>query len=768
MNIKYPIQPEEIGSNIKNVGQLRESDTRIIINRQLREADWNPENKSQILTEQSNSDGFADYVLLDLKGRPLAILEAKRGNIDPYSARQQSQAYAESLDAHFIFLANGEYIYFWDYKKSDARLVDSFFTQEDLERRKSTKTFEKPLDLIPIPDKINVFGREQQIRPYQKEAILAVDRSISAGKRKMLLEMATGTGKTITIALIMKRLFETGLISRVLFLVDRIGLADQAENVFKEQLKDYPTTVLYGGKRSLEGRIVIGTLGTIASQLGPNGFGSGYFDLVITDECHRSIYNIYKSVLLFFDALQIGLTATPNLGHYQYKNDIERELVKNTYQFFDCWNAFSETGEPTFSYTLEDGVKDGYLADYDIVETKTKITIEGAQWEGDDYTPNQLERDISFESRNLEMVKEFARIEKDRGNEYPRKTIVFAISKKHASQLTRLFNEVYSQWNGKYAEEITTDVKDPKAMIKRFKNELLPAIAVSVGMLDTGFDAPEVENLIMMRPTQSAILYNQMRGRGSRRTKLTRNHKEYEKKRFLIYDFVGNARNFEDHKLKQTKPSESKASTLKPTASEITYEQTKPMIFVSRDKRQDEILERNFVTVGREGRRIPAKTYWDDFRKDISERENEPVIAKIKTDQEISDKEIIAFTDKMNQPENYFNEENLQTAWGERWVTLIDFVKIALGKKKMPTFKEKLDEAFDAYKLQKNFTPDQLQFAKMLKERSLVDDNIDIEDLNQPPLSRLGGYPKALDLFGEDGLSELFNELNEKVIARIR
>lgn len=747
---------------------INEADARIIINRQLKEAGWNPENKSEVLTEQSNSDGFADYVLLDTKGHPLAIIEAKRGNIDPYSARQQSQAYAESLEAPFIFLANGEYIYFWDYKKADARLVESFFAQDDLERRQKTKSFEKPLDIISIPDKVNISGKEREIHPYQKEAILAVDRAIQQGKRKMLLEMATGTGKTLTIALIMKRLFEAGLISRVLFLVDRIELAYQAEATFKEQLKDFPTTVLYGGKKSLEGRIVIGTLGTIASQLGPNGFGSGYFDLVITDECHRSIYNIYKSVLLFFDALQVGLTATPNLGHYNYKNDIERELVKNTYQFFDCWNAASETGEPTFSYTLEDGVKDGFLADYDIVETKTKITVEGAEWEGDDYTPNQLERDISFEGRNLEMVKEFARIEKDRGAEYPRKTIVFAISKKHASQLTRLFNEVYSNWNGKYAEEITTDVKDPKVVINRFKNEPLPAIAVSVGMLDTGFDAPEVENLAMMRPTRSAILYNQMRGRGSRRSEFHRGNLKINKDKFLIYDFVGNARNFEDPKLKQTKPSESKVSTLKPTTSEITYEIPNPLIFVSRDKRQDEILERNFVTVGQEGRRIPAKTYWDDFKKDIIEQKNEPVIVKIKANQVPSDEEIVAFTDKMNRPENYFNEENLQTAWGERWATMVDFVKIALGKKKFPSPKERLDEAFDAYKLQRNFTPDQLQFAKMLKERSLVDENIDIEDLNQPPLSRLGGYPKALELFGEEGLGELFSELNEKVIARIR
>lgn len=751
-----------------NPQSTNEADARITIDRQLHDAGWDPENKSQVLTEQSNSKGFADYVLLDSKGHPLAIIEAKRGSKDPYSARQQAEPYAESLEAPFIFLANGEYIYFWDYKKADARLVESFFSQDDLERRQKTKSFEKPLDIIPVPDKVNVFGKEREVRPYQKEAILAVDRAIQQSKRKMLLEMATGTGKTLTIALIMRRLFEAGLISRVLFLVDRIELADQAATTFKEQLKDFPTTVLYGGKKSLEGRIVIGTLGTIASQLGPKGFGSGYFDLVITDECHRSIYNIYKSVLLFFDAIQIGLTATPNIGHYRYINPVEKELVKNTYQFFDCWNCESENGEPTFAYTLEKGIKDGHLADYDVFEAKTRITIEGAQWEGDDYSPNQLEREISFESRNLEMVKEFARAEKAKGGDYPRKTIVFAINKKHASQLTRLFNETYSSWNGKYAEEITTDVKDPKTIINQFKNELMPAIAVSVGMLDTGFDAPEVENLVMMRPTRSAILYFQMRGRGSRKTTIIRNKREYQKEKFLIYDFVGNARNFEDPKLKESKPRQMKPGTSKPS-KEIVYAPIKPMIFVARDKKVDEILDRQFVMVGKEGRKIPARHYWETFVENINELEKtEPVVVKINANQDPTNEEIQEFEQKMNRPENYFNEQNLRDAWNERWTTMVDFIKIALGKKKFPTPKERLDEAFDAYKLQRNFTPDQLQFAKMLKERSLVDDNIDIEDLNQPPLSRLGGYPMALELFGETGLNELFSELNEKVIARSR
>lgn len=527
-----------------------EADARISIDRLLREAAWDIEDKGQVLTEESTTQGEADYVLLDRRGRPLATVEAKRFSKDPYSARQQAKDYAESLKAPFIFLSNGETTYFWDYTIADARQVAAFFTRSDLERLIALRTFRKSLSAIPIPEVVVIGGEEKVVRPYQKLALHRIDEALEAGKRRLLLEMATATGKTLTIALALKRLFQAGIAQRVLFLVDRIELAHQAKEVFDDYLKDFPSVVLYGGRRSKEGQITIGTLATIDGQRGPGGFSVSYFDVVVTDECHRSIYSHYRDTLLYFDAIHIGLTATPNLGVIKRLNEREYLLVRNTYDFFGCWNHATERGEPTFRHSLEDGIRERFLADYEIYLARTRITLEGISWQGDDYTPEELERVVTAEDRNFLMVREFREMEDKRGGDHPRKTIVFCISKRHAAQVCRFFNEVYSEYKGNYAEEIHTDVRDPDRAIRRFKRESFPVVAVSVGMLDTGFDCPEIENLVMMRPTRSYILYQQMRGRGHRLAP------RIGKTRFWIYDFTGNSQLFEDPSRLPTKPGE--------------------------------------------------------------------------------------------------------------------------------------------------------------------------------------------------------------------
>jgi type I restriction enzyme R subunit len=210
------------------------------------------------------------------------------------------------------------------------------------------------------------------------------DQALIAGRRRMLFEMAIGTGKTLTVAMLMKRWFEAAVISRVLFLADRIELARQAKETFDDYLRDYPSVLLFGGKRSLEGQIVVGTLDTIAGQLDPSGFGHAYFDLVITDECHRSIYNTHRSTLAYLDAVHIGLTAPPNPGELRWISEHERELVKSTYMFFDCWDSARQTGRPTFTYSIQEGVREKYLADYKIYVAETVLTLEGATWEDEE------------------------------------------------------------------------------------------------------------------------------------------------------------------------------------------------------------------------------------------------------------------------------------------------------------------------------------------------------------------------------------------------
>ncbi|MFQ5794993.1 MAG: DEAD/DEAH box helicase family protein [Candidatus Bipolaricaulia bacterium] len=235
----------------------KETDARIIVDRLLRESGWDPEDKSQVLTEEPAADGSADYVLLDSRGRPLAVVEAKRFSKDPYSARQQARDYAEALEAPFIFLSNGETTYFWDYTVTDARQVVAFFPRRDLERIMTLRRFRKPLSTVPIPEEVFIQGEEKRVRPYQKQCLQAMDAAIETGKRRLLIEMATATGKTLTIAMALKRFFQAGVTQRVLFLVDRLELANQAKEVFNDHLKDFPSVVLYGGRRSKEGQIVI-------------------------------------------------------------------------------------------------------------------------------------------------------------------------------------------------------------------------------------------------------------------------------------------------------------------------------------------------------------------------------------------------------------------------------------------------------------------------------------------------------------------------------
>lgn len=741
-----------------------ETDSRIVIDRMLRDAGWNIEDKTQVTTSEELTDGQADYLLLDSRGRPLAVIEAKRFKKDAYSAKGQTESYARSLNAPFVFLSNGDTTYFWDYQEADARQVDSFFTRIDLERRAALKKQRRTLSTVPIPERIYFHGEELSVRPYQRNCLKAIDKAIESKRRKLLIEMATGTGKTLTIALQIKRLFQAGVVQRVLFLCDRIELAKQAkEDTFDDCLSEYPSVLLTGGKRSKEGQIVVGTLPTIQGQIGPGGFSSGYFDLVITDECHRSIYSKYRDLLTHFDAIHIGLTATPNPGKYEYVNDLERRLIRNTYLFFDCWNPLTETGEPTFCYGMLDGIRDGYLADYDIYIAKTRITTQGINWEGEDYRPTDLERYITVEDRNKLMVKEFVAVEKARGGEHPRKTIVFAVTKKHADQLTRFFNAEYPEFAGRYAEAITTDTVDPeRRAIRRFKKEPFPVIAVSVGMLDTGFDCPEVENLIMMRPTQSVIFYQQMRGRGSRRCG------RIGKTSFLVYDFVGNAERFNDPKYDPNQPTPGRIPNVSiPGAESDQSKRHSGFTVVPEGSVTDEFVEKKWIEVGPEGLRIDAKTYQEKFINRVSKlAKTDPVLRRIQSgNNEVTDGEVEKLLQAIGGPEEYFNETNLRDAYEQPVAGLLDFIKHAFGRLRFPTKEERLSKAFDGWLIQKNFDPERTRILRVAKNQYLAGRELSPALFNEKPLSELGGLRRASQLFGEQQLQQLLRELQEDVLS---
>jgi type I restriction enzyme R subunit len=301
-----------------------EAFSRVKIDAQLRDQSWEITNTNAVRFEYVLPDRTkADYVLCDRHGRSLAVIEAKKAAINPAEAEAQARAYAAQLRVPYIFLANGEEIRFWEWQtQAFPRPVKTFFAPGDLERRAATGKVRKDLLSVAIDKHIVERG-------YQTDCIDALCREIKAGRRKLLVEMATGTGKTRTAAAFIKRLFEANAITRVLFLVDRIPLAKQTEDAFAEHLPDFPAYVLRAGRRFQdEKRITITTLQSMVNIY--HDYSAGYFDLVISDECHRSIYGKWSGVLKHFDGVQIGLTATPCVADPSTFGDDETSLPSAT------------------------------------------------------------------------------------------------------------------------------------------------------------------------------------------------------------------------------------------------------------------------------------------------------------------------------------------------------------------------------------------------------------------------------------------------------
>lgn len=778
-----------------------EADARILIDRLLEQAGWSITNKAQVSTEEAAADGRADYLLKDTRSRPLAVIESKRFSIDPYTAKEQAKAYALSLNAPFVILSNGQEHYFWDYTDGDARPVMGFSSQADLERRANIKVHRKGdirecLSLQPLPHGFNFKGEEVEARPYQLECLQKADDALIAGRRRMLFEMATGTGKTLTIAMLMKRWLQTAIISRVLFLVDRIELAKQAKETFDEYLRDWPTVILYGGKRSLEGQIVVGTLDTIATQLGGNGFGHGYFDLVVTDECHRSIYNTHRATLGHFDAIHVGLTATPNLGELHFISEHERRLVRNTYIFFDCWDAARKEGRPTFEYGIQRGISDGYLSKYRVYHAESVLTFEGAEWEDEEIKPGAWGRDVESEDRLKTIIQEYYAADAERAKVRPRKTIVFAVSEKQASILERLFNRLLSdedclrtagqinrspsEVRQSFAKKITcyTNNGNPKPVIDEFKYDPLPLIAVSVDMLDTGYDQKDIENLIMLRPTKSPIKYAQMRGRGSRL------YPKIGKEEFIIFDFVGNSKRFNDPgerydkpKLVGVAPGSRPAETGEIKEGDVPQTGTdtpspvsshREFLTIAEGSLDDEIRSREIILVGPEGLAMDRKTYREEWEKKVVElKRTDPAVEKIFRDEELTDAEWEALSHRLNSPRHYFNEETLRRAFEQPTGSLTDFIRVALGLDRFLTRDERIEKAFNAWVSEhsSSINPAQAQMLRLLKVRVMTGEEITMRLFSQPPFSLWGGLTRMEQLFGKEQLLEMVDELNALLAA---
>ncbi len=565
---------------------------------------------------ETTKNGFIDFLLLDNKGFPLVVLEAKKEEKNPLDGKEQARRYAHELNVRFIILSNGNLHYFWDLERGNPEIITEFLDQDSFQQRKTftpdnknladEKVTEEYIAITQKPDfKDDPLYQQKEtrekylfdeglriLRPYQVKAVHALQRLAKDDKDRFLFEMATGTGKTLVSAAVIKLFLKTGNANRILFLVDRLELEDQAYKNFVRYLKNDYTTVIYKQRRDdwRKAEIVVTTIQSLTSQdKYKKLFSPTDFDLIVSDEAHRSIGGNSRAVFEYFVGYKLGLTATPK----NYLKNInpadlsetdprawEKRQLLDTYTTFGC-----EHGEPTCRYSLIDGVREGYLVNPVIVDARTDITTrllsekgyavivkddEGIE-EEETFFQRDFEKKFYSEKTNTVFCKTFIEnaIKDPISNEIG-KSIVFCVSQKHASKITQVFNKMAHQlWPDKYksdfAVQVTSSIPNAQQYTINFANGNLNGhtgflenyksgktrICVTVGMMTTGYDCEDVLNLALMRPVFSPTDFIQIKGRGTRKYKFTYEDEygtvhNHDKTQFKFFDFFANCEYFEE------------------------------------------------------------------------------------------------------------------------------------------------------------------------------------------------------------------------------
>ena len=759
-----------------------EAHARIKINKLLEEAGWRffdteegagnilLENQVKITQEaidewgndyEKVKGGSLDFLLLDSDNKPICVLEAKKEELHPLVAKEQARKYAKTVDAQYVILSNGIVHFFWDVTKGNPKPIFKFPSPEEIGAIKEWKpdrdalanedVDEDYIVQVQMPDyaerpewKGDVKSSKDFIwtnglrflRHYQEAAIEHLQQAVAKGKDRFLFEMATGTGKTLTSAAVIRLFLRTSNARRVLFLVDRLELEDQALKAFKAYLKPDYTTFIYKEHRT-EWRKADIIVTTIQSLMTNDKYRYEFkptdFDLLISDEAHRSISGNARAVFEFFHGYKLGLTATPKdylKGVNKDKvnendpREIERRMLRDTYSTFGC-----EGNDPTFRYSLLDGVKDGFLINPKVLDARTEITTqllsdEGysvaiANEEGEEtetFVSRDFEKKFFSEKTNSVFCQTFLENAlRDPITQEIGKTIVFAVSQNHARKLTQILNEFADElfpnkYQSDFAVQVTSQVGDAQQMTINFTNNNLNGkttflegykssktrVCVTVGMMTTGYDCPDLLNICMMRPIFSPADFVQIKGRGTR--KHTFEHKfrnelneeevlQHEKEVFKLFDFFANCEYFEekydyDEKLKLPKPKKG-GDGGGIDLDEYTSYRPDPLAILKEEQ------------VGYEGMKIDRMLYqkfedrikMDDIIKKHVELGNwEHVISHIQ--QEIFDK-----------PEEYFNLEKLRKAAKiDRKISIREVVEKVFGI--IPKFKSKdelLEEEFDKF-----------------------------------------------------------------------
>lgn len=763
---------------------MNEATARIKINKLLEKAGWRffadgngPANirlEPQVALKPADLDalgadfehtgaGFVDYLLLDRRGFPLLVLEAKSEEKEPLVGKEQARTYARSLNCRFVLLSNGNLHYFWDLERGDPHIITAFPNPESIgQYRQITpnpqRLVDEPVqeDYIALTQRFNyaaaaawlnpaerpAFIRDNGLRflrDYQLRAVHAIQRAVKEGKDRFLFEMATGTGKTLVAAAVIKLFLRSRNAGRVLFLVDRIELENQAQKVFRDLLRNDFIAAIYKENRAdwRQAQIVVTTVQSLLfNNKYQENFSPTDFDLVISDEAHRSISGNARAVFDYFVGYKLGLTATPrdylnNLpaGGADAPRELERRLWRDTYRTFGC-----ESGEPTFRYSLLDGVRDGVLVNPIVVAARSEVSTQLLSQEGftvaytdentgDAYIETFAETDFEkrFLSENTNRVfcqtfLENALLDPVTGE--IGKAVIFAVSQRHAARLTNILNEMATQlFPGKYqsdfAVQVTSQVADAQQFAIQFANNNLRGtgnfnpdyrsskarVCVTVGMMTTGYDCPDLLNLGLFRPLFSPTEFIQIKGRGTRRhnfAELLRDESlkadlldsgRAEKTAFKLFDFFAVCEYFEEDfnydqvlALPAIRERKDGADPAPPAGG----------VYVHRG--EDELKTIEERAIGPEGMRVDwmffdrfaATVRADDFiRREIAEGRWDGVLAYVQEQ-------------VLNRPEEYYTLDKLRrAAEADRRLTLREILERVFDR--IPRFKSKdelLEEEF--------------------------------------------------------------------------
>lgn len=702
-----------------------EAFSRILIDKALEFSGWDLLNPKQVRFEMSGVGGRADYVLCGERG-PLAVLEAKKENVDPYDAKEQARGYAENLNAPFVILSNGTEHWFWNYTRTDqdAYRIERLPSLADLERLR-LKNLQPPRPLMSEvvgPEYLKPFRSDLTVRRYQIKALDAVSSLFDAERRrKFLLEMATGTGKTLLCAALIRRFLVTRNAERVLFIVDRIELAKQTLEDFAVILPEFKP-VLYKTARRRPGEllgssVVVATLQSLmVDRRYREEFTPFHFDLVVNDEAHRSIYGDAREVVQFFQATRVGLTATPraylknvNIEELQQDNPkaLEARLYRDTYHYFGC-----QPGFPTYRYDIVDAVKDPegpFLCLPKIFDLRSDITTKALEESGwsvvineqeENFKIRDLERKIFTPTRNRVMCEAFlAEAQRDPSNALG-KSIVFAVNQSHATALTKLFNELQTG----VAMTITSRIPDASSIAKEFRDgKRTERIAVSVDMLSTGYNCRDVLNIGLMRPIFSPTEFIQIKGRGTRLYTFKIGHTTYEKQRFFLLDFCAVAEFFEekyDYTVPLKLPREPKKvypfpiSSL-PNGGQLSEDPpaSDSANSASSDKPReipvwqgvDSLVAKEVIEVGPDGQKVDVMTFRGSFEQDLAKfAAADPALATAIAEEDDDAVEAIMNERFYHRPRMYYSADKLVLSYGVPAPTPA-FVYHAAGKKPLPT-----------------------------------------------------------------------------------